>query len=92
MAINVFLQSVHNSEMISTFFIAEGELVNEIIALVEGDRLVPENIRTLALKAIAVQVRTSISVTSGCKMMTCTIPVLEVPQNQPMCPAICKSA
>lgn len=80
MAINVFLQSVHNSEMISTFFIAEGELVNEIIALVEGDRLVPENIRTLALKAIAVQVRTSISATRGLRLMICMILVLETPR------------
>lgn len=56
MAINVFLQSVHNPEHISAFFMAEGELVNEIIALVEAEKLVPESIRTLALKAIAVQV------------------------------------
>lgn len=58
MAINVYLQSVHNPEQISTFFMAEGELVNEIIALVEADKAVPEPIRTLALKAIAVQVKT----------------------------------
>ena len=56
MAINIFLQSVQNPEQISTFFMAEGELVYEIIALVEADKAVPEPIRTLALKAIAVQV------------------------------------
>lgn len=56
MAITIYLQSVHNPEQISAFFMAEGELVNEIVALVEADKAVPETIRTLALKAIAVQV------------------------------------
>lgn len=56
MAINVFLQSVHNPEQITMFFMGEGELVSEIIALVEAEKAVPEPIRTLALKAIAVQV------------------------------------
>ena len=39
----------------AAYYLAEGEFVSELIGLLEADTAVPEDLRTLALRALAVQ-------------------------------------
>lgn len=57
MAFVVFMQANPSHEEMAAYFIAETELVSELINLAEADAVVPEPIRGLALRALAVQVR-----------------------------------
>jgi hypothetical protein len=55
----LYLQAAPSVEEVSTFFLAEGELVGEIISLVEAESVVPDWLRTLALRTVAIQVPTT---------------------------------
>ena len=49
-------QAAPSPEDVNTFFLTEGELVGEIISVVEAETSVPDWLRTLALRTIAIQV------------------------------------
>ena len=57
MAFIVYMQANPTHEDMAAYFFSENELISELISLVEADSLVPEPLRMLALRAIAVQVR-----------------------------------
>lgn len=56
MAFVVYMQANPTHEEMAAYFLSETELISELINLVEADSTVPEVVRMLALRAIAVQV------------------------------------
>ena len=56
MAFFVLLQASPNHDDMAAFFLTEGEFVSELVGLLEADDAVPEDVRILALRALAVQV------------------------------------
>lgn len=54
-AFYVWFQSNPGHEDITAFFQREGEFVSELVALLQAEAAVPENLRILALRALAVQ-------------------------------------
>ena len=55
LAFYVWFQSQPGHEETAAFFQRDGEIVSELVALLQAESAVPENLRTLALRALAVQ-------------------------------------
>ena len=55
LAFYVWFQSQPGHEETTAFFQREGEIVSELVALLQAESAVPEDLRTLALRALAVQ-------------------------------------
>ena len=55
LAFYVWFQSQPGHEETAAFFQREGEIVSELVALLQAESAVPEDLRTLALRALAVQ-------------------------------------
>ena len=53
LAFYVLFQSSPSPEDMTTFFNSEGEFVSELVQLLQGQWIVPEALRTLALRALA---------------------------------------
>lgn len=56
MAFIAYMQSAPSQDEVAAYFVTESEFVTELVNLIEADLLVPETLRTLALRALAVQV------------------------------------
>ncbi len=55
LAFYVWFQSQPGHDETAAFFQKEGEIVSELVALLQAESAVPEDLRTLALRALAVQ-------------------------------------
>ena len=55
LAFYVWFQSQPGHDETTAFFQREGEIVSELVALLQAESAVPEDLRTLALRALAVQ-------------------------------------
>ena len=56
LAFYVLVQSSPSQEEVASFFSNEPEFVSELVSLLQAEKEVPEPIRVLALRALAVQV------------------------------------
>ena len=56
LAFYVLVQSTPSQEEVASFFANEPEFVGELVSLLQAEKQVPEPIRVLALRALAVQV------------------------------------